>query len=218
MSHRASSPIVLCWIAGGAHRSAGRTPDWYTLVFPIWQSPRGGEIGCADGSGRYASPAMVVACIAVVLAMTGSAFAARALITGADIKDGSITRADLSGRTVNSLKGKPARRTSRPRRLHRGSGPAGQTPGQPVRPVPPAQPDRRARRATTATRARRAIRPHGHRWARRATRTAGHARSVARLQHAPSRTRTPARRWRRRRPVRPIRRPTASTSATAARS
>lgn len=52
------------------------------------------------------SPAMVVACIAVVLAMTGSAFAARALITGADIKDGSITRADLSGGTLKSLKGK----------------------------------------------------------------------------------------------------------------
>jgi hypothetical protein len=51
------------------------------------------------------SPAMIVACIAVVLAMTGSAFAA-ALITGADIKDGSITRADLSGRTIKSLKGK----------------------------------------------------------------------------------------------------------------
>ncbi len=53
-----------------------------------------------------ASPAMIVACIAVVLAMTGSAFAARALITGADIKDGTITRADLSGRAVRSLKGK----------------------------------------------------------------------------------------------------------------
>lgn len=53
-----------------------------------------------------ASPAMVVAFIAVVLAMTGSAFAARSLITGADIKDGSISRADLSSRTVRSLKGK----------------------------------------------------------------------------------------------------------------
>jgi hypothetical protein len=53
---------------------------------------------------------MVVACIAVVLAMTGSAFAARALITGADIKDGSITRADLSSRTVSSLKGKQGKR------------------------------------------------------------------------------------------------------------
>lgn len=53
-----------------------------------------------------ASPAMVVACIAVILTMTGSAFAARALITGADIQDGSISRADLSGRTVKSLKGK----------------------------------------------------------------------------------------------------------------
>lgn len=52
------------------------------------------------------SPAMVVACIAVVLAMAGSAFAAQALITGADIKDGSVTRADLSTGTVNSLEGK----------------------------------------------------------------------------------------------------------------
>jgi Collagen triple helix repeat (20 copies) len=55
---------------------------------------------------KVPTPAMVVACIAVVLAMTGSAFAARSLITGADIKNGSITRADLSGRTLNSLKGK----------------------------------------------------------------------------------------------------------------
>ena len=51
------------------------------------------------------SPAMVVAWIAVILAMTGSAFAARALITGRDIKDGSISRADLSRRAVKSLKG-----------------------------------------------------------------------------------------------------------------
>jgi hypothetical protein len=53
-----------------------------------------------------ASPSMVVACIAVILAMTGSAFAASALITGADVKDGSLTRADLSGRTIRSLKGR----------------------------------------------------------------------------------------------------------------
>lgn len=53
-----------------------------------------------------ASPAMVLACIAVVLAMAGSAFAARSLITGADIKDGSISRADLSRSVVKSLKGK----------------------------------------------------------------------------------------------------------------
>ena len=52
------------------------------------------------------SPAMVVAFIAIVLAMTGSDLAARALITGADIKDGSISRVDLSSRTVRSLKGK----------------------------------------------------------------------------------------------------------------
>jgi Collagen triple helix repeat (20 copies) len=48
---------------------------------------------------------MIVACIAVVLTMTGSAFAAHALITGADIKNGSITRADLSSKTIKSLKG-----------------------------------------------------------------------------------------------------------------
>jgi hypothetical protein len=52
------------------------------------------------------SPATVIACIAVVLALTGSAFAAKALITGSDIKDGSITRADLSRGTVRSLKGR----------------------------------------------------------------------------------------------------------------
>ncbi|HEU4703541.1 MAG TPA: hypothetical protein VFS37_13750 [Conexibacter sp.] len=38
--------------------------------------------------------------------MAGSAFAAKELITGADIKNGSITRADLSRGTVSSLKGK----------------------------------------------------------------------------------------------------------------
>ncbi|HZV75754.1 MAG TPA: hypothetical protein VFF79_18750 [Conexibacter sp.] len=52
------------------------------------------------------SPAMIVACVAVVLAMTGSAFAARKLITGADIKAGSITRANLSASTLRSLKGR----------------------------------------------------------------------------------------------------------------
>ena len=54
----------------------------------------------------HVSPAMVVACLAAVLAMTGSAFAARALITGADIKDGSISKADLSNSAVRSLKGR----------------------------------------------------------------------------------------------------------------
>ncbi len=64
---------------------------------------------------RAPSPAMVIACIAIVLAMTGSAFAARALITGADIQDGSVTRADLSRGTINSLKGRrgPAGRPGR---------------------------------------------------------------------------------------------------------
>jgi hypothetical protein len=49
---------------------------------------------------------MAVAIIAVILALTGSAFAANALITGGDIKDRSITRADLSKKTIRSLKGK----------------------------------------------------------------------------------------------------------------
>lgn len=50
------------------------------------------------------SPAMVVAVVAVVLAMTGSAFAARSLLTGEDIKDGSITKADLAPSAVSSAK------------------------------------------------------------------------------------------------------------------
>jgi hypothetical protein len=85
---------------------------------------------------------MVVACIAVVLAMTGSAFAARALITGADIKDGSITRADLSGRTVNSLKGKQGKRGAAGRDGFTGArGPQGDTgPAGPAGPGGPAGP------------------------------------------------------------------------------
>jgi Collagen triple helix repeat (20 copies) len=102
-----------------------------------------------------ASPAMLVAIIAVVLAMTGSAFAARALITGADIKDGSISRADLSSRTVKSLKGKrgptgPAGRDGfvGPRGLRGSTGPEG-----PRGPVGPAG-ARGAAGATGATGAR----------------------------------------------------------------
>jgi hypothetical protein len=57
-----------------------------------------------------ASPAMIVACIAVVLAMTGSAFAARALITGADIQNGTISRADLSASAARALRGKRGKR------------------------------------------------------------------------------------------------------------
>lgn len=89
-----------------------------------------------------ASPAMLVAFIAVVLAMTGSAFAARSLITGADIKDGSISRADLSSRTVRSLKGKrgPAGRDGAvgPKGPQGGTGPAG--PRGAVGPAGPAGP------------------------------------------------------------------------------
>jgi Collagen triple helix repeat (20 copies) len=88
---------------------------------------------------KIPSPALVVACIAVVLAMTGSAFAARALITGADIKDGSIARADLSGRAIKSLKGKrgPAGRDG----FIGARGPQGDTgPAGPAGPVGPAGP------------------------------------------------------------------------------
>jgi Collagen triple helix repeat (20 copies) len=85
------------------------------------------------------SPAMVVACIAVVLAMTGSAFAAKALITGADIQNGSITRADLSKGTLKSLKGKrgPAGRDG----FVGARGPQGDTgPQGPAGPAGPAGP------------------------------------------------------------------------------
>lgn len=89
-----------------------------------------------------ASPAMIVAFIAIVLAMTGSAFAARSLITGADIKDGSISRADLSRRTVKSLKGMrgPAGRdgSAGPKGAQGDTGPQG--PSGPAGPVGPAGP------------------------------------------------------------------------------
>jgi Collagen triple helix repeat (20 copies) len=88
------------------------------------------------------SPSMVVACIAVVLALTGSAFAAQTLITGADIKDGSVTRADLSRRTVRSLKGKRGKTGPAGRDGFAGpQGPQGSTgPEGPRGPVGPAGP------------------------------------------------------------------------------
>jgi hypothetical protein len=91
------------------------------------------------------SPSMVVAIIAVVLALTGSAFAAQALITGADIKDGSVTRADLSRRTIKSLKGKRGKQGPAGRDGFQGpKGPQGSTGEQGVRgpagPVGPAGP------------------------------------------------------------------------------
>src|SRR5829696_338830 len=88
---------------------------------------------------------MVVAIIAVVLTLTGSAFAAQALITGANIKDGSVTRADLSRRTIRSLKGKrgkqgPAGRDGfrGPRAPQGSTGPQGER--GPAGPVGPAGP------------------------------------------------------------------------------
>lgn len=65
--------------------------------------------------GRHASPAMIVAIVAIVVAMTGSAFAARSLLTGADIKDGSITKADLAPSATAS-----AKKAKRGPRGHRG--------------------------------------------------------------------------------------------------
>jgi hypothetical protein len=48
------------------------------------------------------SPAMVVALLALVVAMGGSAGAAKALLTGKDIKDGSITSADIAKGAIKS--------------------------------------------------------------------------------------------------------------------
>ncbi|HST42658.1 MAG TPA: hypothetical protein VLK58_24265 [Conexibacter sp.] len=49
---------------------------------------------------------MVIAVVALVFATTGTAFAAKELITGRDIKNGSITTADLSRKTLRSLSGR----------------------------------------------------------------------------------------------------------------
>lgn len=65
---------------------------------------------------KKASPAMVVAVIAVVLATTGSAFAARSLLTGKDIQDGTITQADLAPTAVSALKANKAQRGPRGKR------------------------------------------------------------------------------------------------------
>ena len=48
------------------------------------------------------SPAMVVALIALVFAMTGTGIAAKGLITGKQIKDGSITSRDLARNAVTA--------------------------------------------------------------------------------------------------------------------
>jgi hypothetical protein len=93
----------------------------------------------------HASPSTVIAVVAVILALTGSAYAASGLITGADIKDGTITKADLSSRTVNSLRGKrgkqgPAGRTgfAGPQGPQGSTGPEGaRGPAGPVGPAGP---------------------------------------------------------------------------------
>ena len=49
-------------------------------------------------------PVMVVTALVAVLGITGTAYGAK-LITGLDIKDGSITTVDLAKGTQNSLQG-----------------------------------------------------------------------------------------------------------------
>jgi hypothetical protein len=88
------------------------------------------------------SPALVVACIAVVLAVTGSAFAAQSLINGADIKNGSISRSKLSRSAIKSLSGKrgPAGATGRDGFVG-AQGPQGSTgPAGPAGPAGPVGP------------------------------------------------------------------------------
>jgi hypothetical protein len=53
-----------------------------------------------------ASRPMVVACLALFVALSGTAVAASGLITSAQIKDHTIKPVDLSGAAISSLKGK----------------------------------------------------------------------------------------------------------------
>jgi hypothetical protein len=52
---------------------------------------------------KHIKPGTVLGLIAVVFAMTGSAFAAQSLITSKDIKDGTIKSRDLSGAVKDKL-------------------------------------------------------------------------------------------------------------------
>lgn len=75
---------------------------------------------------KASSPAMIVAIVAMVFATTGSAFAARSLLTGKDIQDGTITKADLAPSAVSSAKGKRGPRGARGPRGEQGEqGPQG---------------------------------------------------------------------------------------------
>lgn len=51
---------------------------------------------------RLPSPAMIVAFAALCLALSGTAMAARSLITGKDIKDGSVTSADIQNGSLTA--------------------------------------------------------------------------------------------------------------------
>jgi hypothetical protein len=53
---------------------------------------------------RSSKPLLVVTCLVAVLGITGSAYGAR-LITGRDVKDGSLTAADLSKAAKTAVRG-----------------------------------------------------------------------------------------------------------------
>jgi hypothetical protein len=58
---------------------------------------------------KHITPGTVLGLIAVVFALTGSAFAAQSLITSRDIKDGTIKSRDLSGAVKDKLNKKGAK-------------------------------------------------------------------------------------------------------------
>ena len=92
-------------------------------------------------------PVMVVTALVAVLGITGTAYGAK-LITGLDIKDGSITIVDLSKGTQNSLQGDKGAKGAK--------GNLGAT-GALVHAATPAMPVRKATQATRVILARPAL-------------------------------------------------------------
>ena len=84
------------------------------------------------------APALAVGFLALFMALSGGAYAAdQTLFSGKDIKNGSITRADLARETINSHNledGHVLRRTFPPTCVTRSRRPA-----PPARTVPPAR-------------------------------------------------------------------------------
>lgn len=95
---------------------------------------------------RKPSPAMVVAVIGMVLAMTGTGIAARGLITGTQIKDGTISAKDLSKAVRQQLAKTGAAGAAGPQ------GPPGPA-GAPGAPGPAGSPDGPAEIAAKLTQA-----------------------------------------------------------------